>query len=74
MRHVKFKNLEQKKFVLEIKEKSRTILDDQITYKVKSGMTPEEVKKYHHRYLRSFVKVNKIPKIYNYFKEQIILL
>ena len=60
--------------ITEITEKPRTILDEQILYKVSSGMTQEEVKKYHHRYLRSFVKINKIPKVYNYFKEQTIFL
>ena len=60
--------------ITEIKENSRTILEGQITYKVKSGMTPEDVKKFHHRYLRSFVKINKITKVYNYFKEQTLFL
>ena len=60
--------------VTEIQEKSRSILDNQISYKVKSGMSQEEVRKYHHRYLRSFVKINKIPKYYNFFKEQTIFL
>jgi hypothetical protein len=51
----------------------RTMLDDNITYKVKSGMTQDDAKEMKRNYRKTLRKLTKLPKSFNHFKEQIIL-
>jgi len=60
--------------VLEVIEKDRTILDPSITYTVSSGLGNDEARVLQKRYQKRIETINKLPKVYNYFKEQTLLL
>jgi len=66
---------EQEKYAIkEIITKPRTILDDIISYRASSGMQPEEVAKAFKRHLYVIKKIDKLPRVINYFKEQVLLV
>jgi tRNA A37 methylthiotransferase MiaB len=60
--------------VTEIKKERRTLLDEKISYKVSSGLQNEEAKKMRKNYIITLRKLNKLPKVLNYFKEQTLII
>lgn len=56
-----------------INVQKRTILDEKITYTLTSGVTQDEAKKIRKRHMHIINKVNKVPKVFDYLKEQILL-
>lgn len=59
--------------IAQIIEQERTILEDKITFQVVSGMSPQEAARLRKRYTKTIDHINKLPKVCNYFKEQILL-
>ncbi|MBT5021245.1 radical SAM protein [Candidatus Woesearchaeota archaeon] len=59
--------------IVKITEKPRTILDERISFTVDAGMTPQRVAAIKDNYSRTIQKLDKLPRIFNYFKEQIML-
>jgi len=51
----------------------RTVLEPRINYVVDSGMSNDEAKKMVWRYRKTLAKLNKYPKVMNYFREQMFL-
>ncbi len=56
-----------------INEKKRTVLDPKITYNISSGLTTEQTKKIRHRHMHRLNAINKVPKVFDYLKEQMLL-
>ncbi len=56
----------------EIIEKKRTLLDDRILYKVKSGLQQSEVRLLRKKLEHKLHIADRIPRVYNFFKEQTI--
>ena len=59
--------------IKEIFEEERTILEPKITYSVKKGISQEEAKKFRDKYKKTLHKINKYPKIYNFFREWMLI-
>ncbi len=59
--------------IQEVKTQPRTILDEKITYRSQSGLQPGEVKILKQKYKRSLRQLNKVPAVFDYFKEQILV-
>ncbi len=59
--------------ITSIHEEKRTILDSKITYSVFKGQSPEEVKILRGKYAKSINNIDKMPRVFNCFKEQILL-
>jgi len=55
--------------IKKIIEEERTILEPKITYEVESGQTQAEAARLRKRYKRTIEKINKYPKLMNYFRE-----
>jgi radical SAM superfamily enzyme YgiQ (UPF0313 family) len=53
--------------------KGRTVLDEKITYEISQGVSQEEAKKIRKRHMHIIRKVNKLPKSFDYLKEQVLL-
>jgi len=60
--------------ILQVTEKNRTILDPSISYTIASGLHNQEARILQKKYQHTIDHINKLPKIYNYFKEQTLLL
>ena len=58
---------------LETKTEKRTVLDEKITYVSKKGLQNEEAKSLRRKYKRTLQKLNTVPKVFDYFKEQILV-
>lgn len=58
---------------LETKTEKRTVLDEKITYFSKNGLQNEEAKSLRRKYKRTLHQLNKIPRSFDYFKEQVLL-
>ena len=56
-----------------IQEEKRTVLDSKISYVVSKGQSPEEVKILRGKYAKSINNIDKVPRVFNCFKEQILL-
>jgi hypothetical protein len=52
----------------------RSVLDEKITYALKTGLSSEEAKELRKRYILSIKKINKLPKVFNYLKEQTLVV
>ncbi len=62
------------KYGIEVKTQLRTVLDEKITYNAQSGLQNEEAKKLKRKYKRTLHKLNKVPRVFDYFKEQILVI
>ncbi len=60
--------------VTKIIETKRTILEPSIAYEVLTGLTHKEAIKLRGNYKRTFEKINKYPKMMNYFREHLLTL
>ncbi len=59
--------------ITKILEEKRTVLDSKITYVVTKGMTPEQVKDLRQKYAKTIKHLDKVPRVFNCFKEQILM-
>ncbi len=59
--------------VTEVVEEERTVLDPKISYEVKEGLTNEEAVKLRNGYKKTIEKINKFPKLMNYFREHMLV-
>ena len=60
--------------IIQVTEKQRTVLDPSISYTISTGLHNEEARVLQKKYQRCIDRINKLPKIYNYFKEQTLLI
>jgi tRNA A37 methylthiotransferase MiaB len=60
--------------ITKIIEKTRTKLDDQIFFELSEGLTSEEATILRKKFAKSIRNIDKLPRVYNYFREQVILL
>ncbi len=60
--------------IKKIVEKERTLLGPKISYDISSGLTAEEVKKLVKGYKLTIEKINKYPRMMNYFREHMFCL
>lgn len=60
--------------ISEVIVKKRTILDERILYKVKSGLQSSEVRLLRRKLSKQLHQADKISEVYNFFKEQTIFL
>jgi hypothetical protein len=49
------------------------VLDGKISYVVSKGQSPEEVKILRGKYAKSINNIDKVPRVFNCFKEQILM-
>jgi radical SAM superfamily enzyme YgiQ (UPF0313 family) len=73
-KHSRIYNNPEEYGIKEIKEKPRKVLDEKIEYKVSSGLDHDELRLLRRKYAKLLHQADKLPKGYNYFKEQVILL
>ncbi|MFA6888126.1 MAG: B12-binding domain-containing radical SAM protein [Candidatus Woesearchaeota archaeon] len=59
--------------ITSVQEQKRTVLDSKISYTVSKGQSPEEVKILRGKYAKSINNLDKVPRVFNCFKEQILL-
>ena len=59
--------------VSSIHEEKRTVLDSKITYAVSRGMSFEEVESLRRKYTKTIKNIDKVPRVFNCFKEQILI-
>ncbi len=59
--------------IKEIIETKRTLLDEKISFTTDEGLTPEQLSKLRKKYASTINKINKLPRILNYVKEQTLL-
>jgi hypothetical protein len=57
-----------------IQDKKRTLLDASLSFRVSNGLSTHDAAALRKRFKKTIEKINKIPKIYNYVKEQTLLL
>ena len=55
-----------------IDEEKRTVLDEKITYVTSEGLQKEEVQKLRNKYRKTINNIDKIPRSYSAYKEQIL--
>lgn len=58
--------------ITKINKEKRTRLGEKITYEVKEGMGREEAISLRKKYTRSIKKIDKLPRVFNYFREQVL--
>jgi radical SAM superfamily enzyme YgiQ (UPF0313 family) len=58
--------------ITKITEKQRTVLEPQISYEVKKGLTQKEANKMKKNYKKTLHSINKFPKQMNYFREHML--
>ncbi|MBI4924705.1 MAG: radical SAM protein [Bdellovibrio sp.] len=63
----------EKYHITQINEKQRIVLDPKVTYTTASGLTTEQAKKIRHRHMHRLNAINKVPKVFDYVKEQMLL-
>ena len=66
-------NNPQEFFITNIHKQPRTVLEEKITYTLSQGVSQEEAKKIRKRHMHIINKINKVPKVFDYLKEQILL-
>ncbi|MDD3176074.1 MAG: B12-binding domain-containing radical SAM protein [Candidatus Nanoarchaeia archaeon] len=54
-------------------EEERTVLEPKITYVMKKGLSNQEAKKLRDKYRKTLEKINKFPKVYNFFREWMLV-
>lgn len=59
--------------ISEVVEKERTVLDKSITYVTTIGMQREDARTMRRKYMKTIKNIDKLPRILNYFKEQVLL-
>ena len=59
--------------ISEVVEKERTVLDKSITYITTIGMQREDARTMRRKYMKTIKNIDKLPRILNYFKEQVLL-
>ncbi|MBI5002292.1 radical SAM protein [Candidatus Woesearchaeota archaeon] len=59
--------------ISEVVEKERTVLDKSITYITTTGMQREDARTMRRKYMKTIKNIDKLPRILNYFKEQVLL-
>ncbi len=59
--------------ISEVVEKERTVLDKSITYITTVGMQREDARTMRRKYMKTIKNIDKLPRILNYFKEQVLL-
>lgn len=59
--------------ITNIHKQPRTVLEEKITYTISQGVSQEEAKKIRKRHTHIINKINKVPKVFDYLKEQILL-
>ncbi len=65
--------LHPQEFGISVQRQKRTVLDDKITYISKTGLQHEEAKRWKRKYRRTLRKLNKLPGVFDYFKEQVLV-
>jgi hypothetical protein len=64
-----------KKFdIIKIMEEKRTILEPKISFECSSGLTKDELKKLKKIHFKKLEKINKFPKMMNYFREHMLIV
>lgn len=58
--------------ITHIHREQRTILDEKISYSTNAGLQPEEVKKLKNSYRKTIKNLDKLPRPFAYFKEQVL--
>lgn len=59
--------------ISKVVEKERTVLDKSITYITTIGMQREDARTMRRKYMKTIKNIDKLPRILNYFKEQVLL-
>lgn len=59
--------------IQEINMQKRIVLNEKITYRLEKGLQNEEAKMLKRKYKLSLRKLNKVPRAFDYFKEQILV-
>ncbi|MGE0792724.1 MAG: radical SAM protein [Candidatus Woesearchaeota archaeon] len=54
-------------------EEERTVLEPKITYILKEGISQNDAKKFRDKYRKTLEKINKFPKVYNFFREWMLV-
>jgi hypothetical protein len=54
-------------------EEERTVLEPKISYVMKKGLSNQEAKKLRDKYRKTLEKINKFPKVYNFFREWMLV-
>lgn len=65
-------NNPEKYKIVSITEKPRTILEPKIEYEVSEGLTSQEASKLRKKYKKTLDKINKYPKVMNFFREHMM--
>ena len=60
--------------ISEINCEKRTVLEPKVTYKVSSGLSQEEAKKLRESFKDTLLRINKVPKQMNFFREHMLCL
>jgi radical SAM superfamily enzyme YgiQ (UPF0313 family) len=58
---------------LTVELEPRTLLDDKISYKADEGLQREDVRTLRRRNIQAIKRIDKMPRVFNYMKEQAII-
>lgn len=59
--------------IIEVREKKRTVLEGNVSYKIKQGINNEEARILQKKVQKRIDRINKIPKVFKYSREQTLL-